>query len=467
MSFLTQARPDKAPDVNDLLPGYSQLVMSVVSIGGTLYAVLAVMHLLVLDGDLRDIMFPLAASTSLFLFGVRTAYWLRMIGEQHVKDLSLLTIGLSWLNCSVHLWASGDPIQSTNLAILVIGSGFIMMNRSEFAAIIAACFLSWIAAFALAGTEGIDQHWVHYGLHLAEAVTLAVATYYWKMVALKRNFMLRQEQASLREAERLAMLAAQSKAVEAEQNLRRALEADASKSMFLASMSHELRTPLNSVVGFAQLLKERSSIAANPALVSEYAACIQSSGTHLLGVINQVLDFSRANAGAISLTECEVNVSDTLHEITRLLAPLASEAQVALSVSCSRDPVVLLADDLRLRQVATNILANALKFTPRGGSVIASVLLRDGCAVLEVCDTGVGIALKDQARVFEPFVQAEGGMNKSHQGTGLGLPITKKLVELHGGTIAMKSALGEGTTIIITFPAERTRRHHVPQKQTA
>jgi signal transduction histidine kinase len=349
-------------------------------------------------------------------------------------------------------------LQSTNLAILVIASAFVLLDWLEFGAVVVASFLAWGAAFSLAPSSGSDQHWVHYGLHLFEAMGFAAAIQYWKMLTLVRNFKLRQEQGHLRHAEHQSLLAAQAKAIEAERNLRRALEADTAKSMFLANMSHELRTPLNSVVGFAELLRDRGTIASNPVLVAEYAACIHTSGEHLLGLINQILDFSRANAGVIKLTETDVDVCETVHEISRLLSPQAAEAGVELNVSCPTGPVILFADDLRLRQVVTNLLANAIKFTPKDGRVHAAVRMDQGGCVIEIRDTGIGIAAPDQGRVFEPFVQAESGLAKTHQGTGLGLPISKKLVELHGGTIALKSALGEGTTVTVRFPAERTRR---------
>lgn len=431
--------------------------MSVLDLGGALYAVLTVAHLFMLTGDTRTIMMSVAASSCAFLLSVRAAFAMKLIAREWHKHASFLVLAICWANCTTHLWLTGEAFQSTNLAIVIIACGFILLDWLEFAAIVGASWISWATAFMFASTAGGDQHWVHYGLHLFEAIGFAIATQYWKMHTLLRNHDLRQEQTRLRRAEHHSLLSAQAKAIESERNLRRALAADASKSMFLANMSHELRTPLNSIVGFAELLRDRGNIASNPVLVAEYAACIHTSGAHLLGLINQILDFSRANAGAIKLTETNIDVCDTLHEISRLLSPQANEAGVELSVSCPTHPVVLHADDLRVRQVVTNLLANAIKFTPKGGRVSASVMLRDGGCVIEVRDTGIGIAAADQARIFEPFIQAEAGFTKSHQGTGLGLPISKKLVELHGGSVSLKSALGEGTTVTVRFPESRTR----------
>jgi signal transduction histidine kinase len=447
----------RTPEPADLLPDFPRIALGMLDLGGSLFAVIAVAHVLMLTGSARLIMVPVAAATSVFLFGVRAAFSLNLLRAAHLRYAAVLSLGVCWLNCALHLWLTGEAFQSTNLAILVIASAFVLLDWLEFAAVVGASFLAWGAAFSLASSAGPDQHWVHYGLHLFEAMGFAAAIQYWKMVTLVRNFNLRQEQAHLRNAEHQSLLAAQAKAIEAERNLRRALEADTAKSMFLANMSHELRTPLNSVVGFAELLRDRGTIASNPVLVAEYAACIHTSGEHLLGLINQILDFSRANAGVIKLTETDVDVCETVHEISRLLSPQAAEAGVELNVSCPTGPVILLADDLRLRQVVTNLLANAIKFTPKDGKVSASVRLEDGACVVEIRDTGIGIAACDQARVFAPFIQAEAGLAKAHQGTGLGLPISKKLIELHGGSISLKSALAEGTTVSVRFPASRTR----------
>lgn len=461
------APPSRQPTPADILPGYSRMVLSVLEMGGALYAVLTIAHMLMLTGPTRIIMVSVAATSSLFLLGVRAAFALRVLGTAYHRHTSLLTLGVCWLNCVIHLWLTGEAFQSTNLAIVVIAGGFVLLDWLEFAAVIGASVLAWAMAFALAATPGPEQHWVHYGLHLFEAIGFSTAIQYWKMRTLVRNFELRHEQARLRMAEHHSLLSAQVKAIEAERNLRRALSADASKSMFLANMSHELRTPLNSVVGFAELLRDNGNIASNPVLVAEYAACIHTSGAHLLGLINQILDFSRANAGAIKLTETAIDVCDTVHEIARLLSPQAAEAGVEINVACAPDPVVLVADDLRLRQIVTNLLANAIKFTPKGGHVSASVALSGGCCVIEIRDTGIGIAASDQAKIFEPFIQAEAGFTKTHQGTGLGLPISKKLVELHGGTVALKSALGEGTIVTVRFPESRTRHGTATQSLSA
>jgi signal transduction histidine kinase len=246
---------------------------------------------------------------------------------------------VAWVNSTMHLWISHDAMQSTNLAIIMIACGTLLLSWEQYAAMNVSCLVSWVAAILSAGPAMGGPEWVHYSIFLSQAFLFSAVAFYWRRKALLRNVELSKERARARSNEHLSLLAAQSKAIEAERNLRRALDADASKSMFLANMSHELRTPLNSVVGFAQLLRERPEIAGKPELVREYAEYIQSSGSHLLGLINQILDLSRANAGVIVLNETSIDLGETLIEITRLMRPQASEAKVGMHVPCRRRTV--------------------------------------------------------------------------------------------------------------------------------
>ena len=447
----------RLPDIRELVPGIDDMLVTMLALGAGLYGIIFVAHYFVLPVGIREVMLLASGVACLMLFGAWVMARFGLLGSRLMNQTGLFACGIAWLNCALHLWLSGDAIQTTNLSIVVLAASIILLDSAEFACVVGACALSWVSAAFLSHHSEVPQNWLHYGIYMFEAIVFGVTTFVWKRAVLMRSHELQREQVRARASEHRSLLSAQAKAIEAEKNLRRALDADAAKSMFLANMSHELRTPLNSVVGFAQLLKERQEISHNPALVEEYADCIHGSGTHLLGLINQILDFSRANAGVIKLAEAEIDVPQTLVEICRQLSPQAEEADVKLEVKRDSGDVRLHADDLRLRQIVTNIVANAIKFTPARGHVDVSTRVENGCVVVEVRDNGIGIAKQDQTRIFEPFVQAEAGHAKSHQGTGLGLPISKKLVELHGGTLAIVSTLGEGTTVTVRFPAQRSR----------
>ncbi|HMK67013.1 MAG TPA: PAS-domain containing protein, partial [Stellaceae bacterium] len=233
-------------------------------------------------------------------------------------------------------------------------------------------------------------------------------------------------------------------------------EASHAKSRFLANMSHELRTPLNAIIGFSDLIETEAMGPVGDRRYKGYAEDIRNSGQHLLELINDILDFSKADADRLSLAEERIDLADLLDASVRMLLPRAAHANVKLLLEPMPSALYLHADGKRLRQIVLNLLTNAIKYTPATGKVtIAAGLDGTGALVLTVRDTGVGIAEEDQQKVLEAFVQVDNGPNRKHQGTGLGLPLTKRLVELHGGTLTLQSRLGQGTTVRIVLPRER------------
>jgi PAS domain S-box-containing protein len=247
---------------------------------------------------------------------------------------------------------------------------------------------------------------------------------------------------------------------QAEADLRLAMSkvkaADRAKSEFLSTMSHELRTPLNAILGFAEIIEIEMF---GPLGSPRYASCasdIHHSARHLLGLINGVLDLSKAQAGRLTLEEEEVELGEIFDQCLRLFRERASLQGVALAVEDERKLPVLLADGRILRQIVINLVSNALKFTPEGGRILVSAESgpRGGCTVF-VEDTGCGISEEDLAIVTEPFVQVENAMTRRHEGTGLGLSLVKKYTALHGGELEIDSVVGRGTKISVHFPPER------------
>jgi signal transduction histidine kinase len=234
--------------------------------------------------------------------------------------------------------------------------------------------------------------------------------------------------------------------------------ASQAKSEFLANMSHELRQPLNAIIGFSELMKsETFGPIGNPTYV-EYAADINFSGTHLLEIINDILDVVRHESGKLELKEEVVDVDEVINEALRLVAPQALHGRVQLEW---RPPApslpALFCDRVRLRQMLLNILSNAVKFTRPGGSIEIGAEVADGLHFI-VMDTGIGIRIEDIGRIMNPFVQVASAYPRDHQGTGLGLTLTKALIERHGGSLSLDSTPGVGTTVRLSFPAERVVR---------
>ncbi|MEO3427656.1 ATP-binding protein [Pelagibius sp. CAU 1746] len=231
--------------------------------------------------------------------------------------------------------------------------------------------------------------------------------------------------------------------------------ANQAKSAFLATMSHELRTPLNAIIGFAQLLERQLEGPAKVSKYSEYIGHIRESGEHLLAVINDILDLSRVEAGQSALSESAIDIAELVQRTTTLMEAKARSGGLALRLRLADGLPLLRGDERALKQVLLNLVANALKFTERGGEVSVELSLSGEELVLAVRDSGIGIAEKDHERIFEPFVQAESAFSRRYEGTGLGLPLVKSLVEMHGGRIALESAPGQGTLVSVFFPAER------------
>jgi signal transduction histidine kinase len=222
------------------------------------------------------------------------------------------------------------------------------------------------------------------------------------------------------------------------------------KSEFLANMSHELRTPLNAIIGFSQVLRQRLFGEVNEKQ-EEYLDDILSSGNHLLSLINDVLDLSKVEAGQVELEIADFSLREALERGLVMVRERASKNSVQLSLELAPDVDIVRGDERRLQQVVFNLLSNAVKFTPARGSVAVETARRDGEVRVSVTDTGPGIAPNDQERIFEEFQQTAVGAHQ-REGTGLGLALSKRLVELHGGRIWVESDVGNGSRFVFTLP---------------
>jgi PAS domain S-box-containing protein len=248
-----------------------------------------------------------------------------------------------------------------------------------------------------------------------------------------------------------------------EERLRAAREeaelASRAKSEFLANMSHELRTPLNAVLGFSEVMLQETFGKLGSKTYVEYANAIHESGAHLLSLINDILDLSKIEAGKFELDERPVGIEEIVVACVRLIHERAEAAGLTIDQNLDRALPLVRADERVVKQVLLNLLSNAVKFTPDGGRVTISAGLDDhGRLRISVTDTGIGIAKADIPRVLTPFEQVAGSLTRTHQGSGLGLPLVKSMIELHGGEIEIESSPGKGTTVTAIFPADRVMR---------
>jgi signal transduction histidine kinase len=240
---------------------------------------------------------------------------------------------------------------------------------------------------------------------------------------------------------------------EIEEKSRQLEVADRHKSEFLASMSHELRTPLNAVIGFSEVLLDRMFGELNPKQ-DEYLQDILTSGRHLLSLINDILDLAKIEAGRMELEVTDFHLPQAIDNSITLIRERAARRAITLAVDVDPRLGEIKGDERKVKQVLLNLLSNAIKFTPEGGRVVVQAGLADGFAEISVTDTGVGIAPEDHEAVFEEFRQVGSDYAKKHEGTGLGLTLSRRFVELHGGRIWVKSQLGQGSTFTFTLPVK-------------
>lgn len=255
---------------------------------------------------------------------------------------------------------------------------------------------------------------------------------------------------------------ATARAAALQEQTRRAEAASESKTQFLASMSHELRTPLNAIIGFADLMRLQTFGQMQPARYGDYVDDIHRSGLHLLNMINELLDMAKIESGHVELRETTFHPLDIGIDVLRMLRQAIADAGLSLSVDVADDLPFIHADQQQIRRILINLLSNAIKYTPPGGCITLAVCV---CGEDEACgeeglkvtvkDTGIGIPADMLLKVMEPFEQVENSFTRSRAGTGLGLSLTKAMVEAHGGRLWLESEVGRGTLAHALLPAER------------
>lgn len=396
-----------------------------------------------------------------------------------------------------------DPIR--NSAGQVIGalslglppSGFANLQREWLVVVLGCAFLSFLLAAAVATLvarsfsqpivwlNGLAQRLAHfqgerdYQRALDECLRRTPPLYSREMTELYNSFALMAHELVCRygetvqyleqlerDREELQALTVQlqeakglleQKVAERTQELEQAVaelqKASTLKSQFLATMSHELRSPLNSVIGFAEMIEDEL---VGPLTVKQkdYLRNILTSARHLLALINDMLDLSRIEQGRMVLNRQEVLLADVVAAAQTMFSRQAEEAGLTLQVDVPPTLPRLWADPLRLQEVLCNLVSNAIKFTPAHGSIRVRAWVEAGEVVIEVEDTGIGIKPEDQEVIFDEFVQAESAYHRRFEGAGLGLPLSKKLVELHGGRIVLESELGQGTCVRVYLPCD-------------
>jgi signal transduction histidine kinase len=234
--------------------------------------------------------------------------------------------------------------------------------------------------------------------------------------------------------------------------------ASLAKSQFLANISHELRTPLNAIIGFSEMVEMGLAGPLQPTHL-EYTTMILQSGRHLLSIINDILDLAKAEVGKFDLIdEDNVDVERAINACIALTRHLADAKSIPLSSVVEDNLPFVVADPTRLKQILMNLISNAVRFTEQGGSVeVIARLTQNQEMEIQVCDTGVGMTSEEVQVALEPFSQLDAGLGRHHEGAGLGLPLARRFVELHGGSLSVQSKKGCGTSVMVTLPEARVQ----------
>jgi len=339
------------------------------------------------------------------------------------------------------------------ILVVLYSSNFLLLRFTYSVIVSASLFFAYLVAAAI--VNPVPQ-WalINNAFFLSVTMCWTIWTRYWSDYYIRGDF-----------ASRYFLIQEKRRS---EELLEAAEAGNRSKSEFLAIMSHELRTPLNAIIGFSEMIQQKLFGPIGSDKYESYVNDIAESGRHLLGIINDILDLSKAESGKIMLQDEELPVADLIDQALRMSRGKAAEQGIQLAFDVPEKDVTLRVDSRLFKQVILNLVSNAVKFTKRGGKVVISVVSNDdgSCSVI-VEDNGIGIAEKDMARIFDPFVQVENSLCREHGGAGLGLPLVKKIAELHQADLTLHSTPDVGTRAVLTFPPERVVQLEQVSQQVA
>ncbi len=360
-----------------------------------------------------------------------------------------LFYGLAWMFILIHPMGIDDSSNTFMLFVMLLVVAVSSMLASSLPIAVYAATFPVTAAIAVDfALQGSLRNYILATMALTAQGYFAALAYRLYSTTLATLEARAEKDALIGELE-------QAKAISDEAR-RRAEAANISKSRFLAQMSHELRTPLNAILGFSEVMKNEVFGEHSVPAYKEYSADIHNSGVHLLGLINEILDLSRIEAGRYELNEESISLASIVEDCHHLLKLRATNRGIAIHEIFEAELPRLWADERAVRQICLNLLSNAIKFTPQGGEIWLKVgWTASGGQYLSVQDTGPGIPEDEIPVVLASFGQGSNSIKSAEQGAGLGLPIAKSLVDLHGGTFTLKSKLRIGTEVVVTFPPER------------
>ncbi|HEY4342884.1 MAG TPA: HAMP domain-containing sensor histidine kinase [Parvibaculum sp.] len=437
-----EAQPDDSIE-GELDASFADSVFPVAMYIAGFYVVISILHLTSLPPAIG---FTMAGCAILGALGALAAgFSVRLnfltLSRSYWAGFALMLIAL--VNSAAHMWLTADIKQSTNFALIFAGTGLFFLSRRWLALIFLITFATWtpIALLVATGSEVS-----HFAIMNVQAMAFGILAQVLRRHALLRLIAARAE-VKLREnklAEALAQ--AQLYAVAQQENK--------AKTEFLSNMSHELRTPLNAILGFTEIMAREMYGPLGNQKYKEYTAHVIGAGQHLLSLVNDILDISRIQLNAKDLVVQPVDMKQTCENCISLLQERAGRGGIRLSFRYPQTMPEIETDARRLKQILINLLSNAVKFTLPGGFVELEIAepSENDLLTIFVRDSGIGMSASDLENAAKPFWQAESGLNRSFEGTGLGLALVNELLGVMGGTMTLESEVAKGTLATVTLP---------------
>ncbi len=408
-----------------------------------LFATFTVLHLFAMPPSLRLHMAGLALATAAIAAAVGLSVRTELLATRFAPVAGFVLVSLCLINAAAQMYITGDEHQSTNFGLLLVAMGLFFLSRLHLALSFGLVLSVWLSTSYLVG--GLEEDGIHFGFMMFLAMVIALLAQEIRLRGTRRLIAMRAEAAEREQKLNQALAKAHLYATAERENK--------AKTEFLANMSHELRTPLNAILGFSEAMQKELFGPLGHRRYVEYTHDIHNAGAHLLSLVNDILDLSRIELEGMTLATQRIDFARVCNNCLAIVRGRAERGGVQLRFEGVPPFPEIETDERRLKQILINLLSNAVKFTPIGGTVTLDLAPgMDGGAAISVRDTGIGMSREELDNALRPFWQADAGLDRAFEGTGLGLALVNELLRMMGGRLNLESEPGVGTIATVILP---------------